>query len=50
MSMAMTTIDLLADGASEARRVKVAFTPRFSKDGYLDFARKLAYQHEFTER
>jgi amidohydrolase len=48
-AMAMTTIDLLADGAAEARRVKEAFTPRFTKDGYLDFVRKLASEHEYAE-
>lgn len=46
--MAMTVIDLLADGAAEARAVKEAFVPRFTKDAYLEFVRNLAYTREFT--
>jgi len=48
-AMTMTTIDLLADGAAEARRVKQQFTPRFTKQGYLDFVRGLAYDREYAE-
>jgi amidohydrolase len=47
--MAMTTIDLLADGATEAKRVLSAFTPRFSKDGYLEAMRRLAYTRSYRE-
>jgi amidohydrolase len=48
-AMACCCIDLLADGAAEARRVKAEYRPRFSKDGYLDFVRKLAYEVEYAE-
>jgi amidohydrolase len=48
-AMACTTIDLLADGAAEARRVKADYTPRFSTPAYLDFVRKLAYEREYAE-
>jgi len=48
-AMAMTTIDLLSNGAAEARRVKQSFVPRFSKDGYLRAARDLAYEREYAE-
>jgi amidohydrolase len=47
--MAMTVIDLLTDGAAEAKRVKAEFTPRFSKQAYLDFTRKLAYEREYAD-
>lgn len=48
-AMAMTTIDLLADGAAEATRVKSEYVPRFTKSAYLDFVRKLAYEREYAE-
>ena len=48
-AMAMTAIDLLADGAAEARRVKEAYRPRFDRDSYLAFVRSLAYEHEYAE-
>jgi amidohydrolase len=48
-AMAATCIDLLADGAAEARRVKGAYHPRFTKDAYLDFVRTLAYEVEHAE-
>jgi amidohydrolase len=48
-AMAMTTIDLLADGAAEAKRVQQSFEPRFTKDGYLDAARRLAYERTYAE-
>ncbi|HLZ71712.1 MAG TPA: amidohydrolase [Dehalococcoidia bacterium] len=48
-AMAMTTIDLLADGGAQAKRVSGAFQPRFSKDAYLTFVRGLAYEREFAE-
>jgi metal-dependent amidase/aminoacylase/carboxypeptidase family protein len=41
-ALAMTVIDLLVDGASEARRVISDFHPRFTKEGYLQFVRNLA--------
>ena len=45
----MTVIDLLADGAAEAQRMKSAYTPRFTKQTYLGFVRKLAYEREYAE-
>jgi hypothetical protein len=48
-AMAMTTIDLLADGAAEAKRVKSDYSPRFTTSSYLDFVRKLAYEREYAE-
>ncbi|MBI5580375.1 MAG: amidohydrolase [Deltaproteobacteria bacterium] len=39
--MAMCVIDLLADGAGEARRVKKEFKPRLTKQQYLDLMRRL---------
>jgi amidohydrolase len=40
--LAMTVIDLLADGAREAKRVKAEFKPRMSKDDYLAYLRRLS--------
>jgi amidohydrolase len=39
--MAMCVIDLLADGAGEARRVKKEFQPRLTKQQYLDLMQRL---------
>ncbi|NLU24649.1 MAG: amidohydrolase [Clostridiales bacterium] len=36
-AMAMTVIDLLWDGAAEARRIKESYTPKFTRDSYLNF-------------
>ena len=41
-AMAMTVIDLLGDGAAEARRITAEFQPRFSRQQYVDFMRSLA--------
>ena len=46
-AMAATCIDLLADGAAEARRVKAEFNPRFTRDEYLAYVRRLAYTREY---
>jgi len=35
-AMAMTTIDLLWDGAAKAREIKGGFTPKLTRAGYLD--------------
>jgi amidohydrolase len=40
-AMAMTVVDLLANGAAHAREVLEAFQPRFTKDAYLQFMRNL---------
>ena len=39
--MAMCVIDLLADGAGEARRVKKEFQPRLTKPQYLELMQRL---------
>ena len=39
--MAMCVIDLLADGAGEARRVRKEFQPRLTKQQYLDLMQRL---------
>lgn len=39
--MAMTTIDLLFDGAKLGRKVKESFTPKFTKESYISFWDKL---------
>lgn len=36
-AMAMTVIDLLWDGAAEAQRIKESYTPKFTRDSYLNF-------------
>ena len=36
-AMAMTVIDLLWDGAAEARAVKAASAPKFTRESYLRF-------------
>jgi metal-dependent amidase/aminoacylase/carboxypeptidase family protein len=41
-AMAMTLIDLLADGAGAAQRIISEFRPQFSRQQYLDFVRGLA--------
>jgi metal-dependent amidase/aminoacylase/carboxypeptidase family protein len=41
-AMAMTVIDLLADGASAARGILSEFHPRFTRQQYLEFVRGLA--------
>src|SRR5919202_1648461 len=41
-ALAMTVIDLLADDAREAKRVKAEFKPRMSKQAYLGYLRRLS--------
>jgi metal-dependent amidase/aminoacylase/carboxypeptidase family protein len=41
-AMAMTVVDLLADGARQASSVLDQFEPRFTRDGYLAFVRSLS--------
>jgi amidohydrolase len=48
-ALAMTAIDLLADGAAGAKRVLAEFTPRFTRDQYLDAVRRLAYQRSYAD-
>ncbi|MBV8715800.1 MAG: amidohydrolase [Chloroflexi bacterium] len=40
--MAMTAIDLLADDAREAKRIKAEFKPQMTKDAYLSYLRRLS--------
>jgi hypothetical protein len=40
-AMAMTAIDLLADGGRQARDILDRFEPRFTRRGYLEFVRAL---------
>jgi amidohydrolase len=47
--MAMTVIDLLADGAIEARRVLGEFNPKLTREGYLEAVRRLAYERTYTD-
>jgi hypothetical protein len=46
--LAMTTIDLLADGAQEARRAQANFEPAMSKADYLGYLRRLTDRRQFT--
>lgn len=46
-SMAMTVIDLLWDGASEANSILAASRPRFTKEEYLAFLRRYARVEEY---
>ena len=46
-ALAMTVIDLLSEGAAEARRVLDAFRPRFSRQEYLTFVGGLASSEVF---
>lgn len=48
-AMAMTTIDLLADGAAEADRVTSEFKPKLDRAGYLDALRRLAYDRTYSD-
>lgn len=41
--MAMCVIDLLADGAGEAKRVKKEFQPRLNKEQYLELMQRLTH-------
>jgi metal-dependent amidase/aminoacylase/carboxypeptidase family protein len=41
-ALAMTVVDLLADGAQEAKRVKSEFQLRMTKDEYLAYLRRLS--------
>ena len=49
-AMAMTVVDLLADGGATARGVMDAFRPRFTPDEYLAFARRLATTFTYEAR
>jgi len=46
-AMAMTVIDLLADGAQQAKRVQAEFKPRMTRPEYLAYLRRLSTQTLF---
>lgn len=39
-AMAMTVVDLLWDGARKARAIRADYTPRFTRESYVDFWRQ----------
>jgi hypothetical protein len=43
-ALARTVVDLLSNGAGNARMVLDQFKPRFTKDSYLSFVRALDQQ------
>jgi len=48
-AMAMTVVDLLADGAALARQVKANFRPKLTKSQYLESMRRLFSTQEYAE-
>ena len=48
-AMAMTVIDLLADGAAAARQVLSKHTPAMTREQYLTFMRSLASEDTYSE-
>jgi amidohydrolase len=48
-ALALTVVDLLADGAAAARRVLAAFRPALTKAEYLALLRSLASEREYAE-
>jgi len=46
-AMAMTVVDLLSDGAREARRVKAEAGPKLSREKYLGLARRFGSFEEY---
>lgn len=48
-AMAMTVVDLLADGAALARQVKANFRPKLTKNQYLESMRRLFSTQEYAE-
>jgi hypothetical protein len=47
-AMAMTIIDLLHDGAKEAKRVKAEAGPKLTRDQYLELVRGFARHEEYA--
>lgn len=47
-ALAMTTVDLLANGAAEANRVVAEFTPRMSRSDYLAYLRRLSMRQLYA--
>lgn len=48
-AMALTTVDLLANGAREARRVKSEFKPAYTKEQYLHLMRSIVSEQRYAE-
>src|SRR5207244_3785688 len=48
-AMAMTTVDLLADGASRGRAILADYRPEMTKEAYLAFVRKMVYTEEYGD-
>ncbi|MCI0437810.1 MAG: amidohydrolase [Chloroflexi bacterium] len=48
-AMAMTVIDLLADGARNAREVKASYKAPLTKEGYLSLLRGMFREESYTE-
>jgi amidohydrolase len=46
-ALAMTVVDLLVDGAQEAKRVVAEFRPRMTKDEYLAYLRRVSSKQLF---
>jgi hypothetical protein len=49
-AMAMTVVDLLWDGAREARRVKAEAGRKLSRDEYLALVRRFAVREAYPPR
>jgi amidohydrolase len=47
-ALAMTVVDLLSNGAAQARAVLEAYEPRFTRAAYLTFVRNLARTETYT--
>ena len=48
-AMALAAVDLLANGASEARRVQSEFRPTYTKEQYLDLMRSIVSEQAYAE-
>ena len=48
-AMAMTAIDLLADGAAHGRALLAAYRPRMTKAEYLAFMRRMVCEENYGE-
>ncbi len=48
-AMAMTVIDLLAEGAQRANDIKAKYRPPMTREGYLSFMRGLFKEETYTE-
>ena len=48
-AMAMTVVDLLADGAAKATQVLSAFRPPLTRSGYLELMRSMVREETYAE-